>query len=361
MYAWEAFNPPFTLAVVAIERDDFDTALTSLRQGRAELEACGNVSWLVQYGAIECLVPYLRGDLDGTEEACKLAQTLPLDFGPHYQQGVPAALLSIVATHRGDRPAATALAEVAERHYLEHGPQLGIDLAWLATALVKEAAGDTDGAYEMLRLAWELTDPIHYLVSWRILAPEVIRLTAGRDAEFARHLVDGTAEGARRNPSPSAYATAALVEGLATGDADLIVEAVDHYDHSPRRLAAAAAAIHAVRALRAGDRRTEATHYYELARERFEAAGAEGDLDRLRRAGGRRRTGLVLRPTMGWESLTRSEREVVELLQEGLTNRQIGDALGISRRTVETHLSHAFTKVGVSTRVQLAAEAAKLR
>jgi DNA-binding CsgD family transcriptional regulator len=68
---------------------------------------------------------------------------------------------------------------------------------------------------------------------------------------------------------------------------------------------------------------------------------------------------VVARPTAGWDSLTRSEREVVALLQDGLTNRQIGDALGISRRTVETHLSHAFTKVGVATRVQLAAEAAR--
>ena len=44
---------------------------------------------------------------------------------------------------------------------------------------------------------------------------------------------------------------------------------------------------------------------------------------------------------------------------EGLTNAEIGERLFISRRTVETHLSHVFGKVGVSSRVQLAAEAAR--
>jgi DNA-binding CsgD family transcriptional regulator len=65
--------------------------------------------------------------------------------------------------------------------------------------------------------------------------------------------------------------------------------------------------------------------------------------------------------SFGWASLTRTEHEVVELLLGGRTNRMIGEQLGISRRTVETHLSHVFGKVGIRTRVELAAEAARLR
>jgi DNA-binding CsgD family transcriptional regulator len=49
----------------------------------------------------------------------------------------------------------------------------------------------------------------------------------------------------------------------------------------------------------------------------------------------------------------------VRLAAEGLTNAEIGERLFISRRTVETHLSHVFGKVGVSSRVQLAAEAGR--
>ncbi|MDQ4134513.1 MAG: helix-turn-helix transcriptional regulator, partial [Actinomycetota bacterium] len=56
---------------------------------------------------------------------------------------------------------------------------------------------------------------------------------------------------------------------------------------------------------------------------------------------------------------TPTELAVVRLAAEGLTNRQIGDHLFVSRRTVETHLAHVFLKLGITSRAQLAAEAAK--
>jgi DNA-binding CsgD family transcriptional regulator len=55
----------------------------------------------------------------------------------------------------------------------------------------------------------------------------------------------------------------------------------------------------------------------------------------------------------GWDSLTRSEHRVVELLAEGHTNAEIGTRLAVSRRTVEAHLRSVYTKVGLSTRPQL--------
>jgi DNA-binding CsgD family transcriptional regulator len=50
---------------------------------------------------------------------------------------------------------------------------------------------------------------------------------------------------------------------------------------------------------------------------------------------------------------------VVDLVIDGLTNPQIGERLYISRRTVQTHLAHVFTKLGISSRTQLAAEATR--
>jgi Bacterial regulatory proteins, luxR family len=46
---------------------------------------------------------------------------------------------------------------------------------------------------------------------------------------------------------------------------------------------------------------------------------------------------------------------------EGLANPQIGEHLYVSRRTVQTHLAHVFTKLGISSRAQLAAEATRRR
>lgn len=65
------------------------------------------------------------------------------------------------------------------------------------------------------------------------------------------------------------------------------------------------------------------------------------------------------RPTFGWESLTEAELRVVGLTAEGLTNREIAERLFVSRRTVATHLEHVFQKLGFSTRVSVAAEAAR--
>ena len=57
----------------------------------------------------------------------------------------------------------------------------------------------------------------------------------------------------------------------------------------------------------------------------------------------------------GWDALTDSERRVVDLVGEGLTYREIGERLFISRRTVETHVARAFRKLGVRSRAELAA------
>jgi predicted ATPase/class 3 adenylate cyclase/DNA-binding CsgD family transcriptional regulator len=65
------------------------------------------------------------------------------------------------------------------------------------------------------------------------------------------------------------------------------------------------------------------------------------------------------RPSWGWESLSPAEVRVVQLVAEGLTNPQIGERLFISRRTVQAHLSHVFAKLGVASRAQLAAQAAR--
>ncbi len=65
------------------------------------------------------------------------------------------------------------------------------------------------------------------------------------------------------------------------------------------------------------------------------------------------------RPTSGWASLTPAERDVVRLVSEGLGNNDIATRLFISPRTVQSHLTHVYTKLGLSSRVQLVQEAAR--
>jgi DNA-binding CsgD family transcriptional regulator len=65
------------------------------------------------------------------------------------------------------------------------------------------------------------------------------------------------------------------------------------------------------------------------------------------------------RPASGWASLTPAERDVVRLVSEGLANKDIATRLFVSPRTVQAHLTHVYTKLGLSSRVQLVQEAAR--
>lgn len=85
------------------------------------------------------------------------------------------------------------------------------------------------------------------------------------------------------------------------------------------------------------------------------ACGAEPLAERARTelnaAGGRARREAL----SGVESLTPSERRVAAMAAEGMTNREIAQALFVTPKTVEVHLSNAYRKLGIASRRQLAA------
>jgi predicted ATPase/DNA-binding CsgD family transcriptional regulator len=67
------------------------------------------------------------------------------------------------------------------------------------------------------------------------------------------------------------------------------------------------------------------------------------------------------RPSYGWESLTDAESRVAELVAEGKANREIAEELFVSVRTVTTHLTHIYTKTGLSSRNELTVAAVRRR
>jgi DNA-binding CsgD family transcriptional regulator len=84
------------------------------------------------------------------------------------------------------------------------------------------------------------------------------------------------------------------------------------------------------------------------------STSAEEAIAYAQRGHGRRR-----RPTSGWSSLTATEHDVIRLVSDGLANKDVATRLFISPRTVQTHLTHIYAKLGLTSRVQLVQEAAR--
>jgi DNA-binding CsgD family transcriptional regulator len=59
------------------------------------------------------------------------------------------------------------------------------------------------------------------------------------------------------------------------------------------------------------------------------------------------------RTKTGWDSLTDSELKVVNLIAQGVTNRDVASQLHLSLHTVKTHVHNAFAKLGINSRAQL--------
>jgi DNA-binding CsgD family transcriptional regulator len=131
-------------------------------------------------------------------------------------------------------------------------------------------------------------------------------------------------------------------------------EAVAHLERSPARLELARAQVSLGEALRRAGRRAESREPlregYEGARRCGARALAETARAELRASGVRLRREAL----SGVESLTASERRIAELAAEGASNPEIAQALFLTVKTVESHLTHAYRKLDIAGRSELA-------
>lgn len=139
---------------------------------------------------------------------------------------------------------------------------------------------------------------------------------------------------------PRVGAVAAYARAIAAGDADGVAAVSREFEEMGDRLAAADAAAHAAALHRARGRRGAA----------LSASGRA--LQLAADCGGA--TSPAIASARVVLPITNREREVASLVAEGLSNREIANLMGISVRTVESHVQRACAKTGLSTRLELA-------
>jgi DNA-binding CsgD family transcriptional regulator len=372
-------HPHFHLGMVLVDADRRDDALAVLQLGRRLGEERGNVMWLPLHHVLLAHTRAGSGELTDALAEADAGLLLADEVGTRLHAAVLHGTAAWVALQQGDIAAGEArMVDAAEELTASVSQDWRLTvtadglrvaearwpLEWglWVQALLWEARGDTGQALTLLKEAWELAASLRFCLSYRFLAPDLVRLAvAAGDRELAQAVAQEVADGARRAGVASAAGAALRCQGLLDDDPAVLLAAVQAYRQAPTTIELALACEDAGAALSRAGRGAEAVSVLNEAQGFYLRTGAHrgvARVDAALRALGvrRRRSGQPRRAPTGWDSLTTSELGIVRLAAEGLTNPQIGDRLFISRRTVATHLANVFRKLGITNRVQLAAE-----
>jgi DNA-binding CsgD family transcriptional regulator/tetratricopeptide (TPR) repeat protein len=263
-------------------------------------------------------------------------------------------VLATIAAMRGDTPAAERYLEALSPH-----PQVQFGYFTWARALVAETRGDLALARDIYADAWGA----HGMGS--TILPDYVRVAlASGDPQLPDDLVRTWEERAQRADTPTMRGVAAQLRGLVDDDPDVLLQAVEQLRDSPRPLTRAHACADAASALTRHGRVAASEPLFHEALQIYEDLRSDRCVARttavMREAGlrpGVRRSRK--RPESGWDSLTKSELDVVRLVATGLRNADVAHRLFISPRTVQAHLSHVFAKLGLSSRAELVADATR--
>jgi DNA-binding CsgD family transcriptional regulator/tetratricopeptide (TPR) repeat protein len=303
------------------------------------------------------LVEARRGNLVAAEQELRAA------LEPARERGFAFAVPSVLwfATEVVvERPEAADFAALAEQ--FELGPMAAVASGALLLDMrgrARHAAGDTRAGVDDLRRAGEVYTALGFSnpnpSNWRSALAIMMR----RDQpDEAHRLANEELDDARRvglaRGIGAALRALGLIEGGVAGRYRL-EEAVKTLDGSPARLEHARALVDLGAALRRNGERAAARKPLLAGLDRAVEFGATRLAGRARQelaaAGARPRR---LRAT-GPESLTPSELRVARLAAEGRTNVEIAQVLFVTPKTVDTHLSHVYSKLGISSRQALAA------
>lgn len=377
-------------------QDDMEPALAALDEALPMIERMGHREFLCWHWFGHGYERSARGELDTADELSGRCVALATEIGEPATRGYATAVQGDILLQRGEPEAALALLGPALERVVLAGGGIALGPLANATAMARAANQDTDGARAELEsiVAANAYGDGYTLLGAQLALGELLRLggdPAG-SAQRAQQALDTARQlgnapraaaaqllqarlvlGANEPSEAETLAHEALSTLIASGHALLVLDALDvlaevaaslhAHEEAARLLGAADTARAALGGLvRAPDREHElaaiaALLEQHLGPETARAARAEGAALSLEDAVAwvRRARGTRKRPPGGWESLTPTERQVVELAAQGLTNPEIGERMFISRGTVKIHLSHIYAKLDVRNRSELTA------
>ncbi|SFO16203.1 regulatory protein, luxR family [Actinomadura madurae] len=287
--------------------------------------------------------------------AVAAAETL----GAHGYAATAHCVLAMIELRRGDIAAAT-------RHLAARpaaGPQFA-DIYARAESLLAEAqlTEAVDGPAAALGHLRRLRVDLHARPGLLLGDPTAAAWLARTALAAGDHgLAAATADAAQRladaHPDhPALTAAAAHGRGVAHRDPACLAQATAQHS-SAWDTASAAEDLGVLH----GDQRDQdrAIHRLKEALDGYRQVGADRDQARVRRRlrelGIRHRhwTSLPGKAVTGWNSLTRTEQTVAELVAQGLNNKQVAGRMYISPHTVAHHLRQAFRKLSIASRVEL--------
>lgn len=251
--------------------------------------------------------------------------------------------------------------EDCRQHAAEAAQLLGIEddepVSWPAIGLLELGLGRPAEAIEALERTKRLRSG---RIKGDALAPRPVLanlieayVRAGRLDDARRELTELSRQ-AHASGLPFALAAAARSRGIVEGEEEHFLEALALLEREPNPLERGRTLLCYGELLRREKRRADARARLRAALADFEEVGAAAWAERARSELSATGERARRRSPDTRDQLTPQELQVARLVAEGLTNREIAARLFLSPKTIETHIRHAFQKLGVRSRTELA-------